>query len=299
MPTSSSIPGYWVQSFAGTDIGATATSSLLNGGKGYILPGRCKSVVAIRPKCSSITSTVDQSLLCSLNLTSPDLQLGPYEEFAPPVGSNLGTNVSAVNDEARWYPCNFKAGGGETLNIYGVLEIAHTSHAWMGVDILLADQPNAPMPGELWPWNQILDLTQPVWAKIGGIVEGSGPTTQTTAATLYQDGGTKMSGSGFNSIKAVYGVNVDTTPTASEPVQGLFGLYSTDLAQNPLLFYSETPGAGLLGTTTASQAAHITKIEGLNVKTKVSTTLVGQYTPDVTLGTGGKFEVGFLYQGWS
>jgi hypothetical protein len=299
MTSSSSLPGYWIQSFAGTDIGATAnTPTTLNGGKVYLVPGRARSIVAVRPKTSSITSTVDQSLLTTLQILSADLGIGPFEVFAPPVGSNLGTNVSSTNDESSWYPTNFSCGGGESVTFQGVLEIAHTSHAWMGLDILLSDTANAPMPGHLSVWNSILDLTKQVQAKVGGVVEGAGPTSITTAATLYQDSGTKISGVD-KAIKALYGVCVDTTPTASEPVQGLFGISDSDLAQNPQLFYSDTPGAGLLGTTTASQAAHITKIEALNLKLKCSTTPVGQFTPDVTLGTAGKFEVAYLYQDWS
>lgn len=140
MPSGSSLPAYWVDSFAGTDIGATATNTKLNGGVNYILPGKARSVVAVRPKTYTITSTVDISLLTSLSIISKDLGLGPFEVFAPPVGSNLGTNVSATNDEAQWYPTNFACGGGEQVDFEGYLEIAHTSHAWMGLDILLSDQ---------------------------------------------------------------------------------------------------------------------------------------------------------------
>lgn len=288
------MPAYWIDSFAGTDIGATATNTQLNGKK-YIVPGKARSIVGLRPKTYSITSTVDESLLASLAVLSSDLGLGPYEIFAPPVGSNLGTNVSVSNDEASWYPANFACGGGEQVDFEGYLEIAHTSHAWMGLDILLSDSVGAAMPGSLSQWSNILDLSKPVQAKIGGIAEGAGPTTQTTAATPYADGGTPIGG-GNKYIKALYGVNVDTTPTASEPVSGLFQIFETGLSVNPLAFYSETPGAGLLGTTTASQVAHITKIEGLNVFLKTSAKPIGKYTPDVTLGTGGKFEVGYLYQ---
>lgn len=288
------MPAYWVDSFAGTDIGATATNTQL-GGKNYIVQGKARSIVAVRPKTYSITSTVDISLLATLSIASRDLGLGPYEVFAPPVGSNLGTNVSVANDESSWYPCNFACGGGEQVDFEGYLEIAHTSHVWMGLDILYSDQVGAPLPGHLSTWNSILDLSKQVQAKVGGIQEGSGPTTQTTAATVYSDGGTNVGGNN-KYIKAVYGVAVDTTPTASEPIAGLFQLADTGLAINPLAWYNETPGAGLLGTTTAGQVSHIAKIEALNIFLKTNAKPVGKYTPDVTLGTGGKFEVGMLYQ---
>ncbi len=285
---------YWVDSFAGTDIGATATNTQL-GGKLYIVPGKARSIVGVRPKCYALESTVDEAILASLSVASKDLGLGPYEVFAPPVGSNLGTTVSVSNDESSWYPANFACGGGEQVDFEGYLEIAHTSHVWMGLDILLSDTVNASMVGALRQWQDILDMSKPVQAKVGGVEEGSGPTTATTAATVYRDSGTTIGGAN-KYIKALYGVNVDTTPTAAEPMAGFFGVSESGLAINPQQFYSETPGAGLLGTTTAAQAAHITKIECLNLFLKTPAKPVGSYTPDVTLGTGGKFEVGFLYQ---
>lgn len=285
---------YWCDLIKGTDIGATATNTQL-GGANYTVPGKARSIVAVRPKTFSITSTVNQSLLASLSIASKDLGLGPYEVFAPPVGANLGTNVSVYQDRAKWYPANFACGGGEAIDFEGYLEIAHTSHVWMGLDILLSDTQNAEFPGELNWWNKLLDLTKPVQAKIGGIAEGSGPTSTATTAGVASDGGTTVGGAN-KYIHAVYGVAVDTTPTASQPLDGEFSLNETGLAINPLGYYGESPGAGLLGTTTANQCAHITALECLNIFLKTNAKIVGKFTNDVTLTAAGKFEVGFLYQ---
>jgi len=296
VPASSSIPSYWVDSFAGTSVGTTAVTTTLNAGNNYIVPGKARSIVALRPKAYILEPTADVALLASLNVISKDLGLGPYEVFCQSGDAGLGTTESFSMDESIWYPANWACGGGEQITFQGTAEIANAAGLWESLDILLSDTVNAPMPGFLSWWNTQLDLNLPVQAKVGGLVEGSGPTaTSATAAVQAQDSGTYISGVP-KYLKALYGALVETTPAADKPFAGYFQAYEPSLAINPQTFYAE-PINGLLGTTTANNMTRITRYEGLlNLFVKAPAHIFGRFFLDQTVSTAGKFELGYLFQ---
>jgi hypothetical protein len=253
-------------------------------------------LVAVRPKVFLAgLPTANQAVLATLKIESADLHLGDYEVFANPLDSGLGTNEMQMQDPAPWYPCNFPCAGGEAVQFYGTAQVANTVAPLMAVDVLLSDTVGARADGACPNFANVLDYSKMVQAKLAGINSTGGPTaTGTAAGSVGTDGGVKIAAP-QKMIKGLYGVVVGTTPAAQKGIGGQFAVNEGAFVFNPLRWNAE-PITGFLGTTTTGALAHISKVEGLNLKLKSPATPIGTFVLDVAITTAGNFEIGYLYQ---
>jgi len=283
--TGDNVTGYWADEVATVSLG-TATGKTLLGGShiegtsfNYQIPTDARALVAVRPKLYSTTPTANQAVVATLKVESADLHIGDFEVFANPLDSGLGTNEMQILEKSHWYPINYPCNGSELVQFYGTAQIANTVAPLMGVDVLLSDEP---------PSGPI------VQAKVTGINYSGGPTsTGTAAATFVVDGGIIIAAP-QKLIKAVYGVVVGTTPAASKPIGGQFNVSAGELNINPLRWQAE-PITGFLGTSTTGALAHLSLYEGLNIRLRSPSRVVGSFELDTAITTAGNFEVGYLY----
>lgn len=294
-------PALWVDQIAAVSLGTGTAKTKLGGTQvfntsaNYVMPGDARSIVAVRPKIYGTTPTANQAIMVTLKIESSDLHLGDFEVFANPIDSSLGTASSLYQDAAPWYPCNFVAAGGENVQFFGTPQIANTVAVYMSVDVLLSDTPYASCASVHPQYDYVLDYSQPVQAKIAGINSTGGPTsTGTAAATATADGGLTIAGP-QKLIKGFYGVVVGTTPAASKEIAGQFAVNAGELVLNPQRWNAE-PITGFLGTTTAGALAHISKMEGVNIRLKSPSKPINTFALDIAITTAGNFEVGYLYQ---
>ena len=56
------------------------------------------------------------------------------------------------------------------------------------------------------------------------------------------------------------------------------------------------PLTGFLGTTTSDTLAHLSKIEGLNIRLKSPSFVKSSFALDIAITTAGNFQTGYLYQ---
>ena len=289
--------GYWVDQIAGVSMTTTAKIKLggtqvFGTGADYLLPTAARCIVAVRPKLSIVTPTAHQSDLATLKVESADLGMKDFEIFMNPIEAALGTNISTYADPAPWVPIMQPCNGGEKMQFYGTAQVTNTGVTHGYADVLLSDT---------WPEGfngnagaQWASGYGPLQAKVAGINYGGGPTaTGTTAATIATDGGVTIAGP-RRRILGLYAVAVDTTPTAVNPIQGQFTWNASEFAINPQRANLE-PVPGFLGTTTAGQLAHVTRVEPLNLALRAPSTPKATFQNDVVLGAAGNFEAGYLY----
>lgn len=289
--------GYWVDQIAAVTLGAGTAKTKLGGtqifatGADYLLPTAARCIVAVRPKAYYITPVTKLSGFWTLKIESADLKMGDFEVFANPVESCLGAAFSNIQDAGKWWPLMQPCNGGEKMQFYGTPQVATAGGTpYMSVDLLLSDTWPEGYDGFSRGWKAGYG---PVQAKVAGINSTGGPTTFTTAATPYPDGGLNLS-TPRKRIIGIYGIAVDTTPTTVNPVAGQFQVVASELAVNPQRWNAEPVGPSL-GAVVTQGLAHISGVEPLNLPIKAPTLLKGVFTPDVTVGTAGNFEVGYLY----
>lgn len=286
--------GYWVDQIAGVSCTTTAKiklggTQIFGTGADYLLPTAARCVVAVRPKIYNLTPTTHQSVMMTLKVESSDLGMKDFEVFANPIESTLATNMQPMQDAAPWYPLMQPCNGGEKMQFYGTAQIANTAAVYEEVDVLLSDTFPEGFDGSRWSPGY-----GPVQAKVAGINYGGGPTaTGTTAGTVATDAGVTISGP-KKRLVGLFGVVVDTTPTASNPIAGQFTVNASELAINPQRWVTE-PITGFLGTTTAGTLAHISAVFPININLRAPSTPKATFTNDIVLGAAGNFEVGYMY----
>lgn len=297
---SSQFPAIWVDQIASVSLGTSTGKTKLGGTQvqgtsaDYTVPGDARDILAVSPKLYERTPTANQAVVATLKIESADLHLGDYEVFAAPIDSNLGTNATALQDAAPWYPLNFIAAGGEKMQFFGTPQIANTVAPQMGASLWLADTPGTHVDGVCPTMANIVDYAQPFQAKIAGINYSGGPTTAGNTGVQTFDGGLQIAAP-QKLIKGVYGVWSGTTPAASKEAGGQFAMTAGELVLNPLRWQMD-PVNGFLGTTTSNSSLHISKAEGLNIRLKSPSFVKGSFTIDTQTTTAGNFEVGYLYQ---
>lgn len=288
--------GYWIDQIAAVTMGAATAKTKLGGtqivatGADYILPTAARCIVAVRPKAYYITPVTKLSGFWTLKVESADLGMKDFEVFANPVESCLGAAFTNIQDKAPWWPLMQPCNGGEKVQFYGTPQVATAAGTpYMSVDVLLSDT---------WPEGYLgaggwMSGYGPVQSKIAGINYGGGPTTFTTLATAYPDAGVTIS-SPRKRIIGLYGIAVDTTPTTVNPVAGQFTVNASEFAINPQRWNAEPVGPSL-GAVVTQGLAHVSEVAPLNLALRAPSTPKGVFTPDVTVGTAGNFEVGYLY----
>jgi hypothetical protein len=296
LPASMAQIGYWVDQIAGVSCTTTAKiklggTQIFGTGADYLLPTAARCVVAVRPKIYNVTPTTHQSVVLTLKVESSDLGMKDFEVFANPIESTLATNMQPYQDAAPWYPLMQPCNGGEKMQFYGTAQITNTAAVYEEVDVLLSDTYPEGFDGFSRGWRPGYG---PVQAKVAGINYGGGPTnTGTTAGSVATDAGVTIAGPKKRLI-GLFGIAVDTTPTASNPIAGQFTVNASELAINPQRWVTE-PITGFLGTTTAGTLAHISSVCPINLTLRAPSTPKATFTNDIVLGTAGNFEVGYMY----
>jgi hypothetical protein len=286
--------GYWVDQIAGVSLTTTAKiklggTQIFGTGADYLLPTAARAVVAVRPKIYNVTPTTHQSVVATLKVESSDLGMKDFEVFANPIESTLATNMQPMQDAAPWYPLMQPCNGGEKMQFYGTAQITNTAAVYMEVDVALSDTPPEGYMNGAWAQGY-----GPVQAKVAGINYGGGPTaTGTTAGSVATDAGVTIAGPRKRLI-GLFGIAVDTTPTASNPIAGQFTVNASEIKINPQRWVAE-PITGFLGTTTAGTLAHISAMYPINLTMNAPTTPKATFTNDIVLGSAGNFEVGYMY----
>jgi hypothetical protein len=288
--------GYWVDQIAGVSCTTTAKiklggTQIFGTGADYLLPTAARCIVAVRPKTYNVTPTAHQSVMITLKVESADLGMKDYEVFGNPIEAALGTTIGPYQDPSPWYPLMQPCNGGEKVQFYGTAQIANTAAVYMEADVLLSDTYPEGFNGFNAGWKAGYG---PVQAKVAGINYGGGPTaTGTTAGSVATDAGVTIAGPKKRLI-GLFGIAVDTTPTASNPIAGQFTVNASELAINPQRWVTE-PITGFLGTTTAGTLAHISHLYPINLNMRAPTTPKSTFTNDIVLGSAGNFEVGYMY----
>ena len=272
--------GKWQDNIANASIGTgTTKTNLLGAGNFYNVPAGMQSIVAVRPVVALKTPTAAQSVVSTLAVTSNDTFVGDFEVPANPIGSGLGTNETTFADEPHWYPANIPVVGGNKVQFWGTAMVANTVAPYMAVDIILSDQPSSSFGPQMHYINNGLNYN-------GTSTTLGGPTTAGTSTGAQ----ITISGSQPRVLRALYGVVANTTPAASQPINGQFGFGSPSLSGPNPIYLSISATQGFLGTTTAGDLNHISRTEGLEIPlTNMPATFTTTITTIVTLSNAPTF----------
>jgi hypothetical protein len=265
-------------STAKTELSGDRTGNAAN----YTLSASCKGILSVQPYLYIVTPTANQTLIVSLKVESDDLGIKDFEVLAPPGMATVSTPSPSMSDLMRTaeYPLYFSSLGGETVQFYGIPQVANTAAPYMGAMIKWTDDPT--------------QLTQPQFrARIGGTAGAAGSATSTgTSATAVTGATIAIGSSGVRNIRAVTGILANTTLAAVKPIAGWFSITAPELAYT--LRYAAEPVQGPLAAT-MPPTQHLTRVDQMNAACNTPTTLQTGLQLTAAPSTAGNFAQGILY----
>jgi len=247
--------GKWLDNVANASLGTSTTkTNLLGTGAYYNVPSGMRTIVAVRPVVAEKTPTANQSVLADLIVESNDTFIGDFEVPANPIGSGLGTTETMFADEPHWFPANIPVAGGNKIKFSGQCQVANTVAPYMAVDLILSDKDSSVFGPQMHYIANSLNYN-------GTSTTETGPTTAGTSTGAA----ITISGSTPRVLRALYGIVANTTPAASQPINGQFGFASPSLSGPNPIYLSVSATQGFLGTTTAGDLNHMSRVEGLEI----------------------------------
>lgn len=267
-------------------LGTSTAKTLLDGGRigsgsNYVLNANARGIIDVQPYVYIVTPTANQTLIASLKVESDDLAIKDFEVLAPPGMATVATPSPSASDLMRTakYPLYKRCNGGETLQVYGISQIANTAAPYMGAMITWTDDPSV--------------INQPEFrAKIGGTAGGAGSVTSTGTSATAVTGSTISLTGADKTIRAVTGIIANTTLAAVKPIAGYFTVTSGEMAYAARAPFEPVQGP-LAATMPPTQ--HLTRVDGLSIPVKCPSTLLTQLNLTAAPSTAGSFCNGILY----